>query len=97
MENNLPHGKNVFFIHTAGSPRENQNAEAKAIADARDCKCFGTYFCKGFDTYGPFKYIGGIAKGHPTRNEIEEAIKFYNDIVSWISISGQPAEIGGAD
>lgn len=77
MESCLPEDKDVFFIHTAGSPRENQNAAAKAIADARRCRCLGTYFCKGFDTYGPFRLMGGIAKGHPTDQEIGAAAAFY--------------------
>ena len=77
MESCLPEDKDVFFIHTAGSPRENQNAAAKAIADARRCRCLGTYFCKGFDTYGPFRLMGGIAKGHPTDQEIRAAAAFY--------------------
>lgn len=80
MENSLPEGKEVFFLHTAGSPREDQNAAAKAIADARSCTCLGTYFCKGFDTYGPFRLIGGIAKGHPTEAEIKAAVQFYSKL-----------------
>lgn len=77
---NLPNGKNVFFLHTAGDPRENQNASMKAIADAKNCPCLGTYCCKGFDTFGPFKLIGGIAKGHPNAEDISEAITFYRGI-----------------
>ena len=80
IEINLPENKKVFFIHTAGDPRENQNRAVKAIADSRGCECLGTYFCKGFDTYGPFKLIGGIAKGHPTADEIEGAVKFYSEM-----------------
>ena len=85
IENNLPENKKVFYIHTAGDPRAGQNSAAKAIADARGCETLGTYFCKGFDTYGPFKLIGGIAKGHPTSEEITEAEKFYSDILSDIN------------
>lgn len=77
LEANLPEGKQVFFIHTAGDPREGHNAAAKAIADARHCKCLGTYFCKGFDTFGPFKLVGGLCKGHPTAEEIDGAVAFY--------------------
>lgn len=80
MENNLPENKKVFFIHTAGDPREGHNGAAKAIADKRRCACLGTYFCKGFDTYGPFKLIGGIAKGHPTEEEIKGAEAFYSKL-----------------
>ena len=79
-EANLPKGKKVFFIHTAGSPRESHNSAVKAIAEARACEYLGTYFCKGFDTYGPFKLVGGIAKGHPDDAEIAGAVEFFNSI-----------------
>ena len=80
LERNLPEGKKVFFLHTAGSPRENHNAAAKEIADARKCSCLGTFFCKGYDTYGPFKVIGGIAKGHPNQDEIASVIRFFGEL-----------------
>lgn len=80
IEANAPEGKPVFFIHTAGDPREGHNAAAKAVTDARRCPCLGTYFCKGFDTFGPFKLIGGIAKGHPTAKETDAAVKFYENL-----------------
>ena len=80
IEKNLPENKKVFFIHTAGDPRENQNKAVKAITDGHNCECLGTYFCKGFDTYGPFKLIGGIAKGHPDGDEIRGALEFFSKI-----------------
>lgn len=80
MEDNLPSGKKIFFIHTGGSPKENQNSAAMAVADKKQCECLGTYFCKGFDTYGPFKLIGGIAKGHPDAEEIDGAVNFFKNL-----------------
>lgn len=76
----LPEGKPVFFIHTAGSPREKQNSAAKTIAEARNCECLGTCFCKGFDTFGPFRLIGGLAKGHPDEKDIKDAVNFYRNL-----------------
>lgn len=81
MENNLPEGKKVFFIHTAGDPRENHNAAAKRISDEKHCEYLGTYFCKGYDTYGPFKLIGGINKGRPNEQDISKAVEFYKKLV----------------
>ena len=78
----MPEGKKVFFIHTAGSPREDHNAAAKQIALERNCECLGTYFCKGFDTYGPFKLIGGINKNHPDQKELDGAVQFYQEILN---------------
>ena len=80
MEKNLPQKKKIFFLHTGGSPREKHNAAVKRIADERGCDCLGTYFCKGFDTYGPFRLVGGIAKGHPNQKEIVGAVQFYKKL-----------------
>ncbi len=33
--------------------------------------------CLDFDAFGPFKLVGGIAKGRPTEDEIEAASSFY--------------------
>ena len=51
-----------------------------AIVKEKNCKDIGHYSCLGFDTYGPFKLIGGIAKGHPTDQEIQGAIDFYKSL-----------------
>ena len=40
----------------------------------------GEYGCLGFNTYGPFKLIGGLAKGHPTKEELEGAVRFYQSL-----------------
>ncbi|MCR5649681.1 MAG: hypothetical protein K6F86_00695 [Lachnospiraceae bacterium] len=38
------------------------------------------FLCKGFDTYEPFKFVGGIQKGHPDEEELEAAVDFYKEI-----------------
>lgn len=38
------------------------------------------YGCYGFNTFGPFKLIGGIAKNHPDDTDIKNAISFYNNL-----------------
>lgn len=83
MEDNLPNEKKIFFIHTAGSPRENQNSAAMAVAEKKQCVCLGTYFCKGFDTFGPFKLVGGISKGHPNSEETKGAVDFFNNLSTY--------------
>ena len=52
--------------------------EVKVLAELRSCKWLGEYGCKGFDTFGPFKLVGGIQKGHPTEEEIQGAVDFYS-------------------
>ncbi len=79
-EKNLPTGKDVFFLATCGSKRDGYFNTMKAIALTKKRNILGTYLCLGFDTYGPFKLIGGIAKGHPTAKEIQEAVNFYDNL-----------------
>ena len=80
-ENNLPEKKKVFFIYTYGAKKEGYtNAIREAIAD-KNADILGEYGCYGFDTFGPFKLIGGIAKNHPNKEEIEGAKNFYKNII----------------
>ena len=80
LENNLPCDKDVFYIHTAGDPRENHADSAKKIADERNCRCLGVFYCKGFDTFGPFKLVGGINKNRPNTEDMEQVIQFYRGL-----------------
>ena len=55
--------------------------ELKAIAEEKGCKYLGEYGCFGFDTFGPFKLMGGIQKNHPTEDEIAGAVHFYETLI----------------
>ena len=76
-EANLPEGKDVFYIYTHGAPVGGFLKRMREIAEKKHCRELGKYDCLGFDTFGPFKLVGGIAKGHPTEEEIEGAVSFY--------------------
>lgn len=77
---NTPHNKEVFFIYTCGQKRSGYTkAIQEALAD-KNCQYLGEYGCLGFNTFGPLKLIGGMCKGHPTSDEIEGAVKFYNSL-----------------
>ena len=60
---NLPAQKPVFFIATCGSQRKNYFDEIRDITRRKDCTDLGCYLCAGYDTYGPFKLVGGLKKG----------------------------------
>ncbi len=78
--NNLPSQKEVFFIATAGHLADNNFKSVNDIASSKNCKEIGRFQTKGFDTFGPFKLVGGIQKGHPTEAEIQEAVEFYKTL-----------------
>ena len=77
IENNLIKGHKVLLIHSAGSPKESQSDKVKELIEVFGGQVLGVFCCKGFDTYGPFKLIGGISKNHPNQEDIKSAIKFF--------------------
>ena len=79
-EARLPEAKDVFYICTHGAPTGNFLREMRSIAEGKRCRELGYYHCKGYDTFGPFKLVGGIAKGHPTEKEIAAAVEFYRGL-----------------
>ena len=79
---NLPDGKDFFVVYTFGGAGKDVDAELMEVADKRHCKSVGSYNCFGFDTFGPFKLVGGIKKGHPTQAEIDSAVKFYKGLIA---------------
>lgn len=76
----LPDGKEVFFLYTYGAKKEGYT---KAITEAvrpHQATILGEYGCFGFNTFGPFRLIGGIAKGHPDADELQKAVRFYGEL-----------------
>ncbi len=82
IKKNLPYGKKVFFVYTYGLKK---GLGAKSVADEavkKGADILGEYSCRGFDTFGLFKLVGGISKGHPSDEEIKSAEKFYEEIIN---------------
>ena len=77
-KNNFPEGKKVFFLSTYGG-----NSSTKAIEEAIRDKApeiVGQFGCKGYDTFGPFKLVGGIARGRPNETDLENARRFFDGL-----------------
>ena len=77
----LPTGKKVFILYTAANQDEKYGSDVKAIAEQKNSVYLGTFGCKGYNTFGPLKLIGGMNKENPTPEEIKEAIAFYEEIL----------------
>ena len=67
--------KKAFVFCTSGSSK-NYNKPLKEKLTAKGFRIVGEFSCKGFDTYGPFKLIGGINKGRPNEEDCRKARKF---------------------
>ena len=67
--------KKAFVFCTSGSSK-NYNEPLKEKLTAKGFQVVGEFSCKGFDTYGPFKLIGGINKGRPNEEDCRKAQEF---------------------
>ena len=71
---NLIENKNIFLMCTYGGSEAFKSMES--IIDDKHDNLVGRFSCKGFDTFGPFKLVGGIAKGHPNEEDMKNAADF---------------------
>ena len=81
ITDNLPAHKKTFVIYTCGS--DHSAAYLKDIKDliqSKDSTLVATFSCLAYDTFGPFKLIGGLNKGRPNEDDIQKAIDFYEKI-----------------
>ena len=82
LECNLPEGKRVFFLYTCAKTSRRFTESIKEKAWKTGAVILGEYGCRGFNTYGPWRLIGGMNKGHPNAYEIEEAVRFYQSLMT---------------
>ena len=46
------------------------------LLEAKGFRIVGEFGCKGFDTYGPWGKLGGVARGRPNTKELQQAQAF---------------------
>lgn len=82
LEENLPQNKNVFFLYTCAktSPKFTRTVQAAALQ--KGATILGEYGGRGYNTYGPWKWIGGMNKKHPTAAELKGAVQFYESLLT---------------
>ena len=69
-------GKRVCLLYTCGLRYRDYARPAARLLARQGAAYGGSYGCRGFDTYGVLKRIGGIAKGHPNQTDLERAADF---------------------
>lgn len=79
-ETNMPDNKETFFIYTYGAEKKGYTEAITKAVEAHNAKILGEFGCFGFNTFGPFKLIGGIAKGHPDETDKDNVLKFYSEL-----------------
>ena len=81
LERNLPENKRVFFLYTCAKVSSRFTKTAKTAARKKGAAIVGEYGCRGFNTYGPWKLIGGMNKGHPSEEEVQAAVQFFESLL----------------
>jgi flavodoxin len=73
--------KSIFIFSTSGKGDISQHKHLLARLAKKGYSNAGEFTCKGWDTWGPFKFIGGINKGLPNEMMVEQAKDFARSIV----------------
>lgn len=74
-------GKNVFIFYTSGLKNKKFSESLYKLLISKEAVVKDTFSCKGYDTFGPLKIIGGISKGHPNEKDLENAKKFAKNLL----------------
>ena len=70
----------VFLVATCGVAYIDYTKGIKKLLKQKNVECAGSFQCRGYDTYGIFGKLGGIAKGHPNQQELKKAADFIKNI-----------------
>ena len=81
LKNNLPRNKQVFFLYTCAMDRKGFTENLEEEARKTGSEILGAYGCRGFNTYGPWKLMGGMNKGHPNEKELAGAVRFFEGLL----------------
>ena len=77
---NLPPYKKIFLLTTSAMDKDFSQSFMQAIEN-KSATVVGKFSCHGYNTFGPFKLVGGTSKGHPDERDISNAIEFYKELV----------------
>lgn len=77
---NLPQNKKIFFIMTSAMNKDFSKSMADSIK-GKNAEVVGKFTCHGYNTFGPFKLVGGTSKGHPDENDLKDAVEFYRTLI----------------
>ena len=74
--------KRAFLFTTSGTLKDDYTQNIREQIEWKGLQLIDCFFCKGFDNYGPLKFLGGINKGHPDLKDLYNAEKFANNLIN---------------
>ena len=75
-------GQQVFFVDTCGVAACDYTKKLKSKLQEKGVPCLGAFQCRGYDTYGFWGKIGGIARKHPNEKDFRKAQQFLKSITA---------------
>ncbi|MET8776322.1 flavodoxin family protein [Nocardia sp. NPDC004654] len=82
--------RKAFVFATSGFPEARFQRFSRPLVRMLDQKGFevvDTFSCRAFDTYAPFKLVGGIRKGRPNSTDLAAARTFAEGLAGTYSIT----------
>jgi flavodoxin len=76
--------KKAFIFSTSGQTKKASKFHQKVreMLESKGFSIVGEFNCAGFDTYGALKIFGGIQKGHPDEEDLNQAETFAKGLIS---------------
>ena len=71
----------AFLIYTSGTGQEKFGKPFLDRLKRQGYEIEGFYHCRGYNTFGPFKLIGGTSKGHPDDGDIRLGAEFVKKLM----------------
>ena len=81
VKEKLPLKRQVFLLYTYGIKGKNYAKSIEQALAQKDAKLVGAFSCPGWNTFGPFKLVGGLSKGHPDAEDLQKALAFYQGLL----------------
>ena len=81
LQENLPEGKKVFFLYTCARTSPRFTTSVRMEAAKKGAVVLGEYGCRGYNTYGPLKLLGGLNKNCPDRGVLDGAVEFFASLL----------------
>lgn len=76
IKHHMTRKKDIFLIYTCTMDLKRYTNRVRRVLEGADANIIGTFSCRGLNTFGPLRLLGGAAKGHPDRRDLEAAQDF---------------------
>ena len=69
-------GKTCCAAYTCGSPFGKYGEKVEARLSGKGAQVLPGFSCRGYDTFGLLKWIGGIARKHPNAADVDAFVRY---------------------